>query len=75
MADVNWNHGSLVTPPTPPEPDSLGEDPSIAALLDAAEDIVNNAGSEIRAQVDLERSEEAKPGGLRGFLGRRKRKE
>lgn len=44
MADVNWSHGSLVTPPTPPEPESLGEDDSIAALLDEAEEIVRNAG-------------------------------
>ena len=33
----------VVTPATPEEPDSLGEDDSIAALLDAAEDIINNA--------------------------------
>ena len=43
MADVNWAHGSLVTPETPDEPASLGEDDSIAALLDAAEDIINDA--------------------------------
>ncbi len=43
MADVNWSYGSLVTPATPEEPDSLGEDDSIAALLDAAEDIINSA--------------------------------
>ena len=43
MADVNWNHGSLVTPPTPTEPDSLGNDPSIAALLDEADGSVKLA--------------------------------
>jgi hypothetical protein len=50
LADVNWQHGSLVTPPTPPEPD--GQD--IATLLDAAEDIVNAAGPRVRAEVDAE---------------------
>lgn len=50
LADVNWQHGSLVTPPTPPEPE--GQD--IAALLDAAEDIVNAAGPRVRAEVDAE---------------------
>ena len=54
LADVNWSYGTLVTPPTPPEPPSLGEDPSIAALLDEAEDIVNAAVTRTRAEVDAE---------------------
>ncbi len=54
LADVNWAHGTLVTPPTPPEPPGLGEDPSIAALLDEAEDIVNAAVPRVRAEVDAE---------------------
>ncbi|MCB0978909.1 MAG: hypothetical protein KDB02_15750, partial [Acidimicrobiales bacterium] len=42
LADVNWSHGSLVTPPTPDEPPGLDErGEEIAALLDEAEDIVN----------------------------------
>ena len=44
LADVNWQHGTLITPPTPAEPHSLGQDQSSAALLDEAEDIVNAAG-------------------------------
>lgn len=60
LADVNWQHGSLVTPPTPPAPSSVGEDPSIAALLDAAEDIVNEAGPRIRTEVDADRARAAK---------------
>lgn len=56
MADVNWRHGSLVTPPTPEAPDSVGADESIAALLDEAEDIINNAGPEIRSEVDQPKS-------------------
>lgn len=57
MADVNWRHGSLVTPPTPEAPDSVGEDASIAALLDEAEDIINSAGPEVRAEIDAEQAE------------------
>ncbi len=69
LADVNWSHGTLITPPTPPEPASLGDDDSIAALLDAAEDIVNNAGASIRAEVDADREDESKRGRL-GAVGR-----
>ena len=54
LADVDWRHGTLVTPPTPAEPASLGRDPSIAELLDEAEDIVNAAGPRIREEVDQE---------------------
>ena len=55
LADVNWAHGSLVTPETPPEPESLGDDDSIAALLDAAEDIINEAAPAALADLDAER--------------------
>src|SRR6056297_3225185 len=51
LADVNWKHGTLVTPPTPDEPPGLGEDDSIAALLDAAEDIVNAVVPSVREEV------------------------
>ncbi len=52
MADVNWRHGSLITPPTPAPPESVGEDPAIGALLDEAENIINAVGPEVRAEVD-----------------------
>ena len=55
LADVNWSYGSLVTPETPPEPESLGSDDSIGALLDAAEDIVNAAAPDVIAEVEAER--------------------
>jgi len=56
LADVNWQHGSLVTPPTPAEPASVAQnDPSIAALLDEAENIVNDVVDRTRAEVDSER--------------------
>lgn len=54
LADVNWKHGSLITPPTPPEPPGL--DNGAAELLDAAEDIVNAAGLEIRAENEAKRA-------------------
>ena len=73
LADVNWQHGTLITPATPEEPpglDERGED--IAALLDAAEDIVNAAGPEAMAEVERERAKAAKKGRL-GRLFRRKK--
>jgi hypothetical protein len=60
MADVNWAHGSLVTPPTPAEPESLGSDDSIAALLDEAEEIVRSAGPSVIADLEAERAKRSK---------------
>lgn len=69
LADVNWQHGTLITPPTPPEPPGLDErGDEIAALLDAAEDIVNAAGPSIVAEVDAERA--AAKGGIGARIGR-----
>ena len=48
LVDVDWQHGTLVTPPTPDEPQGEG----IAELLDEAEDIVNAAGPAILAELD-----------------------
>jgi len=56
LVDVNWSHGTLVTPPTPEEPASVGHDDSIGALLDAAEDIVNAAGPQVLAELEKEKS-------------------
>ena len=64
LADVNWSYGSLVIPETPPEPESLGTDDSIAALLDAAEDVVNAAAPDVLAEVEAERRK--RRGGSRG---------
>ena len=70
LADVAWTHGSLVVPPTPPEPAGL-DDGSAAAVLDEAEDILNNAGSDIRAEVAAEHAR-AQGGFLKRFFGRRR---
>ena len=63
MADVNWAHGTLVTPATPAEPgDALNRgDDSVARLLDEAEDIVNAIGPEILAEVRAEQAKQRKP--------------
>ena len=55
LADAAWTHGSLVVSATPPEPDSVA-DGSAAALLDAAEDILNAAGPSILAELESERN-------------------
>jgi hypothetical protein len=56
MADVNWAHGTLVTPPTPREPKSLSDDPeSVARLLDEAEDHLNEVGARVLDEVNRER--------------------
>lgn len=65
LADVNWSHGTLVTPPTPDEPSGEG----IAELLDEAEDIINTAGPQILAEVQAERAA-ADKGGLFGRIKR-----
>jgi hypothetical protein len=55
LADVSWEYGTLVTPRTPQEPPGL-DDGTAAAVLDAAEDIVNAAGPGILAEVQAERA-------------------
>ncbi len=70
LADVNWSYGSLVTPETPPEPESLGSDDSIGALLDAAEDIVNAAAPDVLAEVEAERRKVRRARGPKRKKGR-----
>lgn len=70
LADVNWSYGSLVTPPTPPEPAGL-DDGSVAALLDEAEDIVNAVAASTRDEVERDRSAAS---GWRRFLPRGRRR-
>lgn len=68
LADVGWSHGTLVTPPSPDEPASLGaDDGSVAALLDEAENIINAAGPEILADLEADR-------GRKGRFRRKKKK-
>lgn len=71
LADVNWSHGSLVTPPTPDEPlDALDRgDGSVAAVLDEAENFINSIGADVLAEV---RAEQTKPGRIRKIFRRRR---
>jgi hypothetical protein len=56
LADVNWAHGTLVTPATPKDPPGLGShDERVARILDEAEDIVNAIGPTVMAEVEAER--------------------
>ena len=71
LADVAWQHGTAIAPPTPVAPKSVGEDPSIAALLDEAENIVNAAVSSTMAEVRAERD---RPKGWRKLVPKRKKK-
>lgn len=74
LADVNWQHGTLVTPPTPQEPPGLDErGDEIAALLDAAEDIVNAAGPSVMAEIQADRDQESRGGRLARLFKRKRR--
>jgi hypothetical protein len=55
LADVAWSYGSVVAPTTPEEPESVGQGDDVAALLDAAEDILNEAGPGIMAELAAEK--------------------
>ena len=63
MIDAGWQVGSLETGYDVPEAEPAGDD--VAALLDAAEEIVNSAAPDILG--DLEKKK-------RGRFGRRKRR-
>ena len=70
LADVNWSHGTLVTPPTPEEPTEAfdRDDGSVAAVLDEAEDYINSIGAQVFAEVQAERP---KAGRLKRLFRRR----
>lgn len=75
LADVNWSHGSLITPPTPDEPPGVGEGDAVARLLDEAEDIINAVAPDVRAEVESEQVRAQQSGsGLKGFLRRFRRR-
>jgi hypothetical protein len=74
LADVDWAHGDLVSPPSPEEPvdlDVRGDD--VAALLDEAEDIVNAAGPSIVAEVQAQQTRERRDQPIwKRWFGRRR---
>jgi hypothetical protein len=67
LVDAGWTYGSLAhgmaTPPPEPE---VAVDADVAALLDAAEDIVNAAGVELIAEMDAKQR--------KGMFRKKKRK-
>lgn len=76
-ADVAWQFGTAVAPPTPVEPASVGEDDSVARLLDEAEDIINSAGPDIMAEVadEKQRAGRGRLRRMRDKLRRRKKQD
>lgn len=71
LADVNWSHGTLVTPPPTDEPEGFNAD-SIE-LLEEADAIVNAVAPEVIQEVDTERAKEQRRGSG-GFWGRFRRR-
>ena len=73
LADVNWSHGTLVTPPTPDEPlEALDRgDGSVAAVLDEAENFINSIGAQVLADVNADRGPSAR-GRLKKIFRRRR---
>lgn len=67
LADGGWVYGSLVSPSTPDEPPGI-DDGRAAAVLDAAEDIINSAGMTVHAEWQQEQS---RPRGWRRLFRRR----
>jgi hypothetical protein len=68
MADVGWVHGSLVEPALEDEPEDPGGD--VAALLESAEDIVNDVAPGVLDEV---RAEDARKDRAANRWWRRKR--
>jgi len=68
LADVNWQHGTLVEPAIEDEPDGEG----IAELLDEAEEIVNTAGPGIVAEVEDDDRQREGGGVLKRWFGRKR---
>ncbi len=64
--DAGWTYGSMVAPPTPPEPPGL-DDGSAAAILDEAEDFLNSIGPQVMSEAGIGRKQRK---GLRRFIRR-----
>ena len=56
MIDAGWAYGSLTPEKAPPVPPEAIDDPDIAALLDEAENIVNDAGFGLLAEEERKAS-------------------
>ncbi|HVM09623.1 MAG TPA: hypothetical protein VM345_14240 [Acidimicrobiales bacterium] len=75
LADVGWTVGSAIRPPVPDEPEIIELNDDAAALLDEAEDILNQVGPEILAEHKREQAKrEAAENSLLGKLKKRFRR-
>jgi hypothetical protein len=75
LADVGFTVGTVVRPPTPLEPEIIELNDDAAALLDEAEDILNQVGSEIVAEHKREQARrQAAENSLLGKIKRRFRR-
>lgn len=73
--DFDWKHGSFVPDGGHvPEPTSLGSDESIAQLLDAAEDIVNEAGPRVLGEMEKEKRSKGRLVGRIRRKGKKRRR-
>lgn len=72
--DAGWTYGAMVSPKSPEEPPGLG-DGSAAALLDEAENFLNEVGPQVMAEVQAEQAlrEAQEARGWKRFLPRRRR--
>lgn len=70
-SDVAWSFGSLTHSPPPEEPPGLEH--GAAELLDMAEDILNEAGPRVLAEVEEERRR-SEPGWRNWFRRARRRR-
>ncbi len=72
LADAAWTYGSLVTPPTPTEPPGL-DDGTAAAVLDDAEDFINEVGKHVMAEMQAGKPPLPPEGGAFRRMFRRRR--
>jgi hypothetical protein len=68
--DAGWTYGAMVSPKTPDEPPGL-DDGTAAALMDEAEDFLNEIGPQVMAEVEAERRASQQSGWKRLFRRRK----
>ena len=71
LADVSWAHGTLISNATPTEPPGL-DDGSAAAILDEAEDLLNEVGPSVLAEVRAQQARDSRGGIFRRVFRRRR---
>ena len=72
LADIGWTVGSMTRPGTPDEPEMIELDEAATAMLDEAEDILNQIGPEIVAEHKREQAR--RDAAANSLLGRLKRR-